>query len=351
MKTTALSRIPRFLHCLRAARPWRPALLSTLLLASACRDDNNAAPAPPVPEPTQFTATPFAQNLTKPIGMSVDSCGQAWVTESGTGQNDARVSLVAADGRVYPVLTGFASVVVRGTAEGIGHLLYRDGTLYVLEGGTGKLYTADVSAFKPGDPSRAAQSLPSEDLGAFVRAQALTNPVNTNPYNLTFGPDGNLYIVDAGANAIIKRVTATKALSVFARLPNVTPTAEAVPTGIVYDGQRFLVSTLSGAPFVAQAAKIFQVDGTGAVSELQSGFTTLTDIALSANNQPIVTEYGQFALAPPPPGFVPRSGRVASGAGAALLSSLDLPTDIERVNDRTYYVLTYGAGAIQKLTF
>ncbi len=52
-----------------------------------------------MPEPTQFTATPLvAGGLVKPIGLSVDERGQAWVTESGTGRNDARVSLVTTDG-------------------------------------------------------------------------------------------------------------------------------------------------------------------------------------------------------------------------------------------------------------
>ena len=323
--------------------------LLALGMASSCQDDDGNYEI--IPEPTQFTATPFAQNLVKPIGLSVGSRGQLWVSESGTGQNDARISLVTASGQVYPALTGFASVLANGTAEGISHVLYDDGTLYVLEGGTGKLYTVDVSTFQPGDPPRTAQSLPSEDIGTFVRAQRLTDPVNTNLYNLTFGPDGHLYIVDSGANAIIKRHSATKALSVFARIPNVTANQDAVPTGIVYDGRRFLVSTLSGGPFTKGSANIYQVDPAGNVSIYKSGFTTLTDIVLSVNYQPIVTEYGQFAFSPPPPGFVPRSGRIANAGGTALLEGLDRPTDIERAGIRTYYVLSNGDGTIQKLTY
>jgi len=327
---------------------FRLALLALGLTASCQDDDGNYEF---FPEPTSFTAVTFAQNLTKPIGLSVGAQGQLWVSESGTGQNDARVSLVTATGQVYPALTGFASVLANGTAEGISHVLYDKGTLYVLEGGTGKLYSVDVASFQPGDAPRAAQSLASEDIGSFVRAQRLTNPINTNLYNLTFGPDGDLYIVDSGANAIIKRNSRTKALSVFARLPNVTATQEAVPTGIVFDGRRFLVSTLSGGPFVTGTANIFQVDLSGNVSVYKSGFTTLTDIALSVNLNPIVTEYGQFALSPPPPGFVPRSGRIANATGTTLLSTLDRPTDIERAGVRTYYVLSNGEGTIQKLTY
>ncbi|WP_162303636.1 ScyD/ScyE family protein [Hymenobacter sediminis] len=317
-------------------------------MAVSCQDDDDNEP---VPDPTQLMATPLAQSLTLPIGMSVDNQGRAWVTESGTGQNDARVSLVTTDGKVYPALTGFTSVLANGNAEGIGHVLYRDGTLYVLDGGAGRLYTVDVSGFKPGDTPRTAQSLTSEDIGTYVRSQNLSTPINTNLFNMTFGPDGNLYLVDSGANAIIKRISATKAVSVFARFPRITATTEAVPTGIVYDGQKFLVSTLTGFPFTNGAAKIFQVDMAGTVSEFRNGFTTLTDIALSANNNPIVTEYAQFILAPPPPGFVARTGRITNGEGVPLLTTLDRPTDIERVNDRTYYVLCNGDGTLQKLTY
>ena len=304
-----------------------------------------------VPEPTSFTAQTVASGLTLPLGMSFDDQGRAWVTQSGTGKNDAQVSLITTDGKVYPVVTGLTSAVANGAVEGIGHLLYRDGTIYVLEGGAGKLYSLDVSGFKPGDTPYQAKNPSAEDLGTFVRARQLTTPVNSNLYNLVFGPDNNLYIVDSGANAIIKRDSKTRVISVFAKIPNVTATAEAVPTGIVYDGTDFLVSSLTGFPFTVGAAKIFRVTTAGVVSEYQTGFTTLTDIALSPNNKPIVVQYSQFSLAPPNVGFTAKTGLVTDGSKTPLLTALDRPTDIERVGSRTYYVLNWGEGTLQKLTY
>ena len=321
--------------------------LAALALTTSCLNNDPEL----VAEPTSFTAQTVASGLTSPVGMSFDETGQAWVTQSGTGKNDAQVSLITTNGKVYPVVTGLASVLDNGEVAGIGHLLYRDGTLYVLEGGTGKLYVLDIAGFKPGDTPYAASSLSAENIGAFVLAQKLTTPLNTNLYNLTFGPDDNLYITDAGANAIIKRDSKSKQLSVFAKLPNVTATAEAVPTGIVYDGNNFLVSTLTGFPFVAGAAKIFLVNPAGNVSDYQSGFTTLTDLALSPNNKPLVLQYSQFSLTPPNVGFTPKTGLIADGSKATLLSSLDRPTDLERVGNRTYYVLCWGDGTLQKLTY
>lgn len=318
-----------------------------LAVLSSCKQDDPEL----VTDPTSFTTQIFASNLAAPIGMSFDDQGRAWVTQSGTGKNDAQVSLITTDGKVYPVVTGMASVFANGEIDGVGHLLYHDGTLYVLEGGTGKLYVLDVKDFKPGDTPYVGSSLSAETIGAFVLAQKLTTPLNTNLYNLTLGPDNNLYITDSGANAIIKRDSKTRALSVFAKLPNVNATTEAVPTGIVYDGNNFLVSGLSGFPFTAGATKIYLVSPTGTVSDYQTGFTTLTDIALTPNNKPLVIEYARFSLTPPNVGFTPKTGQITDGTKATLLSTLDRPTDIERVGDRAYYVLNSGDGTLLKLTY
>lgn len=322
--------------------------LAAVATATSCKQNDD--PGLP-PDPTSFTAQTIASNLVSPIGMSVDGSGQAWISLSGTGKNDAQVALVTTDGKVSPVLTGLTSVFANGETQGVGHVLYHEGTLYALDGAAGKLYTLDVSAFKPGDTPYAASNLSAENIGAFVLAQKLTTPLNTNLYNLTVGPDNNIYLVDSGANAVIKRDSKTRVLSVFAKLPNVNAATEAVPTGIVYDGSNFLISGLSGAPFIPGSTKIYLVSNAGVVSDYQTGFTTLTDITLSANNKPLVVEYGQFSLTPPNIGFTPKTGRVADAAKATLLGALDRPTDIERVDDRTYYVLCSGDGTLQKLTY
>lgn len=324
-------------------------LFSLLALFTTVSCDNNESE--PVTDPTQLQATNFASGLLNPVGMSADDKGQLWVAETGLGKNDARVSLIGTDGKVYPVITGLNSLFANGAIEGMGHVLYRDGQLYILNGVAGRLYMADVSSYKPGDSPRAASSLTSEDIGTYVRSLNLTNPVNSNAYNLTFGPNGDLYIVDAGANAIIKRDKTSKAFSLFAKIPNVTPNAESVPTGIVFDGTNFLVSSLSGGPFITGTAKIFQVDQAGKVSDYKTGFTTATDIVLTPNNKPLITEFAQFSLTTNPPGFVPATGRIANADGTTLLSGLSMPTDIERSGDKTYYVLNYASGTVQKLTY
>jgi len=305
------------------------------------------------PDPTAFTPTAFAAGLKSPIGLTADDQGRLWVTEAGTGNKDAQVSLITTDGQVYPAITGFNSYTSAESAgtEGISHLTYKDNKVYILHGIDRKLYIADVTGFGPSSPPISASTLPSEDLGTFVDSQNLVTPLNSNVYNLTFGPDGDLFIVDAGANAIIRRDKDDKSLSVFARIPN-TATGDAVPTGIVFDGTKFLVSTLTGFPFISGAAKIYQVNQSGVVSDYKGGFTTLTDICLTPNNNPIVTSLAQFAPPPGPPvGFQPNTGSVRNGEGTVLLDKQMFPTAIERVGPQNYYVLSYALGTVQKVTY
>ena len=292
--------------------------------------------------------------------MSVAPNGRVWVSEGGTGNNDGRVSVVSGTGQVYPVFTGFQSVVLpaEGEVSSLGHVLYRDGILYILGGYSGRLYRVDVSGYRLGDPTRPASSLASEDIGTFARSQNLSDPIDSNIYNMTFGPDGSLYITDAGANAIIRRDKDSGALSVFARFPNITlqnqpaPQTQPVPTGIVHDGSRFLVSLLTGFPFAAGSAKIMQVSNSGVVSDYRTGFTTLTDIELTANKAPIVTQLAEFVFQPPTNvGFQPNTGAVRNESGTVLLGGLSRPTDIERIGGNTYYVLTRDNGTIRRVTF
>lgn len=301
----------------------------------------------PTPEPTQLTATDFVTQLRAPIGFSLDDKGQLWVTEAGTGKNDASVVLITPQGTKTTVATGFPSVISNGSIEGMSHPLYKDGKLYVLHGISGTLYTLEVASFKSGDAAQSLASIKKEDVGTYIRSLNLTTPVNSNVFDLTFGPDGNLYIADAGANAIFKRDKTTGALSLFAKLPDAATKVEAVPTSITYDGTKFLVTTLSGFPFTAGNAKIYQVTTDGAVSEYKTNFTMLSHLTLSKNNKPIAIQLAEFG----PTGFVPSTGKVIDETGKVLLSNIMMPTDIERSANREFYILSYALGTIQKLSY
>ncbi|GAB3748147.1 ScyD/ScyE family protein [Spirosoma pomorum] len=323
-------------------------LIASLLFLAGCLDHRELT------SPSQLRVEDFATGLATPIGIAVDTRGWLWVTEVATG----RVSVVTPDGKSYPAITGFSvAVSPEGLPDGLNHLAYRDGMLYILHGVDDKLYKANVSSFKPGDQPLTASSLASEPIGQFVVDYKFADDTGeSNLYNLTFTPNGDMYIADAAANAVIKR-TPAGALSVLAPIPGITnptpvgpPNVQAVPTGVAFDGQKLLVTTLLGFPFPAGKARIYQVDLSGNVSLYQEGYTSLVDILLGADKRPIVLSVAQFGQTGP----TPNTGTITqfvNGQNTTLISNLNLPTDLEVGAANTYYVTSLASGKIQKITY
>lgn len=326
-------------------------LLVTLIVMEGCQDHR---------EQPQPQITSFASGLVAPLGVETDAKGQVWVTQAGSGTaNDGQLSMITPQGEVWPVVTGFTSQVSpEGAVFGLNHLLLQGTTLYLLHGVEGRLYHLDIASFQPGNAPVSANSLPYEDVGAFVKAYSFANDTDeTDLFNLTTGPEGDLFIVDAAANAVIRRKVSTQALSVFATLPPLmtnnpgggTDTLEAVPTGIVFDGQKFLISSFTGFPYPTGQAPIYQVQLDGTVSVYQTGLSTLTDIELDDSGQPLVLEYGTWTGQ----GFVDNSGtivRSTTQGNTPLLRGLNFPNSIKRSGPNTYYISQTFDGTIQKVT-
>lgn len=307
--------------------------------------------------PTVAT-TVVASGLTTPMGIEVDARGNIWVAEAGTANNDGKVVVIKPNGEKYDAIVHLSSISneASGETEGPAHLLFDRGTLYILSGNY--LYRANVSGFKPGDAPIEASTLAYEDIGAFViKYPFASNPQDTHPYNLVKGPDGDIYITDAGANAIIHRKSAGN-YSVVAELPGVAnptpvgpPQIQCVPTGIIFDGHDFLVTTLTGFPFPEGQALIYKVSLSGNVSIYQKGFTTLVDIAEGNIYGHLVLHYGTFAL---PNGFNNGTGSLSLVNGASsvvLVDALNMPVGIKQVNSHTWYITCMGDGTVVKVTY
>ncbi|PSR55069.1 ScyD/ScyE family protein [Adhaeribacter arboris] len=306
------------------------------------------------PRPPKSKA--FATGLTAPLGVESDAQGQLWVTEAGTGQkNDGQLSFITAQGEVHPVVQGFTSVASpEGAIFGLNHLLLKDNILYMLHGVEGKLYKLNISTYQPGDKPLKASDLEYEDIGAFVKEYF--NTEETDIFNLTVGPEGDLYIVDAAANAVIRRDAETKELSVFAAIPPIdNPGGEpdqvqAVPTGIIFDGEKFLVCTFTGFPYPAKKATIYQIDLAGNTSVYQTDLSILTDMELGVDGKPVVLEYGTWTGET----FIPNSGRLVlstSHKNISLLNNLNFPNSIEKSGPKTFYIAQTFDGEIRKVTF
>jgi hypothetical protein len=325
------------------------ALVSFLLalVVIACTDH-----VEPIPEPTQLTLSSLHSELVSPLGIDKDDKGNLWVSEIGNGGNTGSITMISPDGSQTLFATGFTSAKgPEGGFEGMSHVLYNNGKLYILHGIDGKLFIADVSNFKSGDPARDISSFEEFEYGTEIRKMHLPAPAddNSNLYALTMGPDGHIYMTDAGSNAVFKRDKDTGKITLFAKIPKVGTDpliVDAVPTGIVFDGSKFLVSTLSGGPFVPGSATVFAVSLSGEVSVYKTGFTTLTHLVLTANNKPLLLHFADFNK-----GFQPMTGAILNEDGTVLLDGLTMPTDIKRTGDREFVLVNMPAGTVEKLTY
>lgn len=304
----------------------------------------------------QDDATVVTTGLIAPQGIEMDHQGHLWLAEQGTGNSDSRLSVVTSDGQVHAVLEGMPSNIVQGSPEGVHHLLLDGSTLWATQGlgeesPEGNLLRIDVSAFTPGDPPLSMNDVVIEDLGTFVLSHDFSDDTDqTNIYNLTRGPDDHLYIVDASANAVIRRdVQGT--LSVFSELPTTAnptsvgpPRIQAVPTGIVFAEGRFLVSAFSGFPFPPGHARIYSIDLAGQATVFQDGLTSAVDLAADPQGNLVALQFGQFDN-----GFLPNTGsvvRVTEDGVETLLDGLNFPAGLCFAPNGDLYVSTFADGEV-----
>ncbi len=292
--------------------------------------------------------------LNSPMGIAKDSKGRVWLTEAGTGADDARLSVISPSGQKKDVLTGLPSAVSNGAVEGIGRPYVKNNALFFAHGVSGRIYKlkADVGTLSEADFPLALSDFEIWDINSFARGLPTSNDSNTNVIDLYLHDNGDMYILDAGANVMIRRDRSGGSFSLFAEFPKIPTPApfpvseDAVPTGFVFDGTRFLVSALSGVPFNTGKARIFSVSTAGQVTEYKDAFTNLIHIELDENHKPVVLQYALFSLEA---GFQAGSGKILDENGVALLSGINQPIDLLRKNDDTYYLLSYGDGKLKKV--
>lgn len=293
----------------------------------------------------QPTVEVVASDLVTPLGVAVAPDGRVWVAEAGSGEDDGRVSVLTDDG-LAPAVEGFGSVGFEGEVDGVAHLLFHDGALWVV-GGAGPMPAADLwrfdmSGFTPGDPPLSpADADASYAVGAWVLDQGFAE---TNVYNATPGLDGNLFIADAAANAILRLAIDIEEFGVFATLDPVPtggspPVADPVPTALLFDEGRVFVSLLTGFPFADGAARVLHLDAEGTPSVHHDGLTLLTDIARDpTDGRIVVLQFARFDL---DNGYLPGTGRVLKldgGAVDVVADELNLTAGLAFAPDGAIYV-------------
>ena len=166
--------------------------------------------------------------------------------------------------------------------------------------------------------------------------------LESHPYGLTAGPDGLLYVAEAGANTLVQVdvVSQTaKVIAVFEGIPGPLPNpyrggaleSDPVPTGVTFgaDG-RIYVSLLPGFPFLPGSAKIVVVDPvTGGVEDYATDLTMLTDLRTGPDGELYAVRFGIFTDEGP----IPNSGaviRVGEGETSQdVVTGLPFPTSVD----------------------
>jgi hypothetical protein len=327
----------------------------------------------------QGGGTSVGGGFNAPQGVLVAPDGSVWVIDSGLG-GDTEVAFVDPEtGEDTTATFGETARVVRIDPDGTQTVAATLPSLFVGEEALGgarlALMDGVVYATSGGwlDPSR---PIPSPAMAAVVRIEegAATpvantwdleesqNPdgtlVDSHPYDITAGPDGMLWVADAGANDLLKvdpmsgevqLVTAFRE-GVPGPLPNPNRggamEADPVPTGIAFDGSgNAYVSFLPGFPFLPGSAKVVRVSSDGQVSDYATGLTMVTDLQTGPDGEMYAVQIGQFTEQGP----VPNSGaivRVKEGdASEVVVGELSFPTSIDFNADGDAYVTTNGVGA------
>lgn len=170
--------------------------------------------------------------------------------------------------------------------------------------------------------------------------------VNSNPYDLVLDANGDIFVTDSGANAVIKVDGTTQVRSAFAIFPARDnplfaggngiggPKMDQVPTGITIgpDGA-FYVATLTGFPFPSGAARVYRLeDGNAdgdALDEGEStvfveGLTTATDVVFDSSGDLLVSQFSTNMLASAPG----RISRISGGTSTTIVHLLVSPTSL-----------------------
>lgn len=273
----------------RFRRAWFSALMLILLLAAV------ALPAlaqdmPPLP------GTEVIGGLDTPRGIAFDANGNLIVTVVGSGgelemvvqgpEGEApahlgmtgRIVSVAPDGTATDWIAGFPSYALAMETLGLYRAIPHGDSLWVVYSGAG---AATTGAFwQDSVVELDAATLAVRRIINLNHFEAENDPdgrgYDSNVADIAWAADGTLYIVDAGANALLSWTEADGLQSVVAWPDNPVPTSiEIAENGDIYIG--FL-----GEGLAPGAGKIEHWSG-GELVETYAGLNTISDILLAGD--------------------------------------------------------------------
>ena len=373
----------------------RPAIAATMLLglAGGLANTVSAQDAPPLPEGCAVVAS----DLFGPRHLLLAEDGTLYVTETGTGGDmpltqpetgaaevstpeegtpaaegeeaapeegamppstrgyTGQITAISPDGTQSVFADGFASY-----SDGIGPagLTELDGSFYLVVGGAGYSTVGDQldgeNVVYRIDPAT-GEATELADLGQY---EIDNNPdgqdVNPNLYAIAAGPDGMLYVADAGGNTVYRVDPSTGDFELALVLPTLdgllggedtgTPTADAaqpprqvVPTDIAFNADGQMVISFLSEGWPAEAPSIVVVNDDGTVSPVANGLSAVVSIGYGPDGAlyavQLSDDFATFA-----PGSVVRIG--ADGTVEPVVEGLMVPHGITFAENGDLYVGT-----------
>lgn len=333
----------------------------------------SAQPATPVASPVASAAGAgvVASGLTNPRGLAWDATGTLYVALAGTGGPvPAVVQSPAAKARgpfkggltagVARIVNGCPVIVAghlpsyvdkAGNVMGVSAVAFLSGQLYALEGG------GDVSHGTPGYPSGVYRINPdgTSQLIADLSLWTRTHPVAHVPAD--YDPDTAAFAMIAGNDRLwIVESNSGQVLTVMPGIPAAVVTRVAdlsdghpVPTGLApaIDGGVY-VGMLTPQPYKDGAAKVIHVAPNGTVSDVWTGLTMVTGVAVTSDGALYAAEMAT-GNTDQPPYIKAGTGQIVRQTGAntsaVVASGLDFPIALATGPGDALYVSQPAIGA------
>ncbi len=310
-------------------------------------------------------ANAIVSGLSSPAGIDYDADGNLLIAIGGTG-GEKLIAHSQESGDFYAGLTGqvlqvapdgkqsvaIGNLISGGSAEGAfsSERAYANGnSIWLVFGGSDdKSLIYDDCVIEVDKTTLRVMNY--IDLYTYEATQNPDgNEINSNPFNLAWGPDGLLYIIDAGANTIYSWTKAA-GLKVFHTWP-----ADPVPTAMSFaSGGDYYVSFL-GQGIAPNAGHIehWSADGQKLI-ETFGNLNAVTDVAVGKDGGVYAVQLAQFGDQGP----VPESGsvvKVDKASATVIADSLNTPFALAQAPDGSWAVSINtvfsppGSGAVIKI--
>jgi sugar lactone lactonase YvrE len=329
-----------------------------------------------------------ASGLTNPRGFTWDADGTLYVALAGNGgatdatptpagpaaadgtpslaleedvliADDSGAVVRIEDGRPVVVADGLPSYlfIPLNWADGVIDVAFLAGTLYALVDGGGEavLHPDEPNGVYRIDEDGATTLI--ADLSAWFRANPVAEPTGeVSPDGQPFAmvaneQSGLLWITEANHEQLLT-VDPSAPDGAITRMIDLSPSdvvEVGVPTGLALaPGGGAYVGFLTAEPYVDGAAKVVHVAADGSVTDVWTGLTAVTDIALGPDGALYATELST-GNADEAPFYRPGSGRVVRQTGPdsheEVAAGLDYPVHLGFGPDGGLYVATPAIGA------